>query len=119
MAGLVFGVYLFVFAPIMAAAEGRGMAESLSRGIRSARIPGAGNLLMAALYVFPSVALLVAQGQSGTVLNVNPTVGAWVFVILANLLHLTFMATFAFRYLSISDDVPDAPEPRARRSRTR
>ena len=65
MAGLVLGVYLFVFAPIMAAAEGRGMAESLSRGIRSARIPGAGNLLMAALYVFPSVALLVAQGQAG------------------------------------------------------
>ena len=74
---------------------------------------------MATLYVFPSVALLIAQGQTSTILNVNPGVGAWVFVIVANLLHLTFLATFAFRYLSISDTVPDAPEPKARRSRTR
>ena len=48
-------------------------------------------------------------------MSVNPTVGAWVFVILANLMHLTFMATFAFRYLSISDGVPDAPELRGPR----
>jgi hypothetical protein len=117
--GLVVGVYLFVFAPIMAAAEGRGMAESLSRGIRSARIPGAGNLLMAALYVIPSVAELVAPVKPGSLLGVNPTVGAWIFVIITNVLHLIFLATFAFRYLSISEDVPAAPEPRARRQRTR
>lgn len=119
LAGLVVGLYLFVFAPIMAAAEGRGMAESLSRGIRAARIPGAGNLLMASLYVIPSVAELVAPGKPGTLLGVNPTVGAWVFVLVTNLLHLAFLATFAFRYLSISEDVPDAPDPRARPQRRR
>jgi hypothetical protein len=119
MAGLVLGLYLFVFAPIMAAAEGRGMAESLSRGIRAARIPGAGNLLMASLYVFPSVALLFTQGQFGARLGVNPTAGAWVFVIVINVMHLVFLATFAFRYLSVSADVPDAPEPRARGARRR
>jgi len=119
MAGLVLGLYLFVFAPIMAAAEGRGMAESLSRGIRAARIPGAGNLLMASLYVFPSVALLFTQGQVGARLGVNPTPAAWIFVILVNLMHLAFLATFAFRYLSISEEVPEAPEPRARAGRGR
>jgi hypothetical protein len=119
MASLVVGVYLFVFAPVMAAAEGRGMAESLSRGLRAARIPGAGNLLMASLYIIPSVAELVAPGKPGTLLSVNPTVGAWVFVIVASVVHLAFLATFAFRYLSISDDVPDAPEPRSRARRRR
>jgi hypothetical protein len=117
IAGMVVGLYLFVFAPVMAAAEGRSMAESLSRGIRAARIPGAGNLLMASLYIIPSVAEWLAPGKPGSLLGVNPTVGAWVFVIVTNLLHLVFTATFAFRYLSISDDVPDAPEPRARPQR--
>lgn len=108
------GLYLFVFAPVMAVAEGRGMSDSLSRGIRAARMPGNGNLLMASLYLIPALALFLSPGKPGSLLGVNPTVGAWIMVLLANLAHLGFLATFAFRYLCVADEVPDAP---ARRSR--
>ena len=56
--------------------------------IRAARMPGAGNLMLAALYVVPSIAVIVAPGEPGSLMGVNPSVGAWVFVILINLLHV-------------------------------
>lgn len=114
IAGMVAGLYLFVFAPVMAAAERRGFAESMSRGIRAARMPGAGNLLMAALYLIPSLALLLIPGKPGNLLGVNPSVAAWVLVLVANLAHLGVLGTFSFRYLCITDDVPDAAPRRAR-----
>lgn len=108
------GLYLFVFAPVMAVAENRSMSDALSRGIRAARMPGNGNLLMASLYLIPALALLLAPGKPGSLLGVNPTVGAWILVLVANVAHLGFLATFAFRYLCVAEEVPDAP---ARRSR--
>lgn len=116
---LVGALYLFVFAPVMAVAEGRSMPESVARSIRAARIPGSGNLAMAAIYVIPAIAVTVLPGIPGKLIGVNPTVGAWVFVIVANVVQLIFMATFAFRYLSTTAEVPEAPEPRARGGRRR
>jgi hypothetical protein len=108
---LVFGLYLFAFAPIVAVDEGRSMPDSLARSVRAARIPGVGNLALAALYVVPSIALIVMPGKPGNLFDVNPTIGAWVFVLAMNLLHLALLVTFAFRYLSVAHEVPE-PAPR-------
>jgi len=119
MVALVGGVYLLGFAPVIAAEEGRKLPDTMGRSIRAARMPGAGNLTLAAIYVVASIALLVAPGKPGSDLGVNPTVGAWLLVLVANLLQVAMQATLAFRYLSIADEVPEAaprrrPEPRAR-----
>ncbi|MEO8425018.1 MAG: hypothetical protein ABI595_14060 [Actinomycetota bacterium] len=108
---LVVAVYLFTFALIIVVDEGRTLPESLARSIRAARLPGTGNLTLAALYVVPSIAVIVAPGKPGNLIGVNPTIGAWVFAVLINLLHLALLATFAFRYLSVAHEVP---EPRER-----
>ena len=118
LAGLVFAVYLFVFAPIMVAAERRSMPEALSRSLRAGRMPGAGNLAFAALYVLISF-IFLQLGLSLARLGVNPTFADWAFVLLANLVQVVFLASFAFRYLSVTDEVPAAPEPRQRGSRRR
>jgi hypothetical protein len=117
--GLTLGLYLFVFAPVIAVAEGRSMPDALSRSIRAARIPGTGNLSLAALYVLGSIAVIVAPRKPGNLIGVNPTVGAWVFVLLVNLLNVALLATFAFRYLSIAHEVPDAPARPGRRAPVR
>jgi hypothetical protein len=115
---LVAGLYLFVFAPVVAIDEGRSMPESLAKSLRAARIPGVGNLALAALYVVPSIALIVVPGKPGNLMGVNPSVEAWIFVMLINLLHLALVAAFSFRYLSIAHEVPDAPvRPAPRRGR--
>jgi hypothetical protein len=111
--GLILGVYLFVFAPVIAVAERRALPDCLTRSIRAARMPGVGNLGMAALYVIPAIAIIVAPGKPGNVIGVNPSAGAWVLVLVVNVLHAAMLAAFAFRYLAIADEVP-APAPRAR-----
>ena len=110
LASLVVGLYLFVFAPVIAVDEGRTMPEALGRSIRAARMPGAGNLMLAALYVVP-FAVIVAPGEPGSLMGVNPTIGAWVFVL--GLPHVVLLAAFAFRYLSPTRC--PKPRPGARR----
>ena len=89
---------------------------SLTRSMRAARMPGVGNLGMAALYVVPAIAVIVAPGKPGNTMGVNPSVGAWVLVLIVNLLHAAMLAAFAFRYLAVADEVPE-PAPRERAGR--
>ncbi|MDH5223621.1 MAG: hypothetical protein OEW46_02500 [Actinomycetota bacterium] len=119
MGALVGGVYLLSFAPAIAADGPRRLSETMGRSVRAARMPGAGNLTFAAIYVVASIALLVAPGKPGSELGVNPTVGAWVLVLVVGLVHVAVQAALVFRYLSVADEVPEAAprrraEPRAR-----
>ena len=59
--------------------------------------------------MIPAIVVSVIPGLPGKLVGVNPTVGSWAFAIVVNLLQLVFLTTFAFRYLSIADDVPEAP----------
>jgi hypothetical protein len=114
---LMAGVYLLAFAPAIAADEDHPFSVTMSKAVRAARMPGSNNLLLAALYVVPSIAFFSATGLGalpGSTIDVNPSIGAWVTAILINLLQMAVVATFAFRYLAVADDVPDAPPPPAR-----
>lgn len=109
IAALVVALYLLVFAPVIAASERRGMPESLGKSIRAGRMPGAGNLAFAAIYAIPAIVVSVIPGLPGKLVGVNPTAAAWAFAIVISLVQVVFLATFAFRYLSIADEVPEAP----------
>lgn len=119
MAALVGGVYVLSFAPVIAADEGRRLSDAMGRSVRAARMPGAGNLTLAAIYVVASIAILVVPGKPGSDLGVNPTVAAWVMVLIANLLHVVMQSMVVFRYLSVADEVPDAAPRRQAASRSR
>jgi hypothetical protein len=108
------GIYLFGFAVTIAVSEHKGMAESLSKSVRAARLPGSNNLLLALLYVFGSLALQVVLTTSYGRFDVNPTIGAWVWVLLVDLFHMCIYAALAFRYLYFADSVPQAPARRPR-----
>ena len=111
--GMVIGIAWLGFAPVIAATEGRRLTDTILRSVRAARISGSGNITLAALYVVPAVAVLLAPGKPGGLIGVNPSIGAWVLVIVTNLLHVGVTAAFAYRYLAGSSEVPDAPAPRA------
>lgn len=97
-------VYLLAYAPIVQLREGRGVLESLSTGSRAARIPGTGSLAMALLFTVP--ALAISQLPIGG-FGVNPSAWTWVFVLSVNLLHVSVIATYAYRWMCIEDEVPD------------
>lgn len=120
VAALVGGVYLLAFAPVIAADEGRTLSDAMGRSVRAARLPGAGNLTLAAIYVIASTAVLLFPGKPGSELGVNPSAAAWAIVLVANVLHVVMQGAVAFRYLSVADEVPEPPprrrpEPRPRR----
>jgi hypothetical protein len=118
MASLVLGVYLLGFAPAIAATEPRGMADTLGRAVRAGRLPGAGNLTFAAVYVLTSIAVL-AVPKPGSLIGVNPAIGAWAIAMFAGLAHAVVVATLVFRYLSIADEVAEPAAKGARRGRSR
>ncbi len=85
LASLVAGVYLLGFAPAIAATERRGLADTLGRSVRAGRLPGAGNLMFAAIYVVTFVAVLAIPGKPGAMVGVNPSIAAWVVGIVVGL----------------------------------
>ena len=113
LAALVGGVYLFAAAPAIAAAEPRSVIDAATRSVRAARLPGSGSLTLATLYAVPALAVALAP-KPGSFIGVNPAPAAWAFAIAVNLLHTVFIATFAHRYLAMSEEVPETPARKRR-----
>lgn len=119
VASITVGVYLFAFAPTIAADEDRSLPDAMRRALRVARMPGSSNLWLAVLYSLGSLALLLAA-IPGSTIGVNPSAAAWVIAVVVNLLHVSVAATLSFRYLSVAPFMPDPappPPPPARRRR--
>jgi hypothetical protein len=99
-------VYFLAYAPIAQLREGRGVLESLSLASRGARIPGTSSLAMALLFTVPAIA--IQQAPLGG-FGVNPSALTWLFVLFVNVLHVSVMATFAYRWMCIEDEIPEPP----------
>jgi hypothetical protein len=113
---LVAALFLFVFAPILAVREPeRPFYDIVRRGARAAMLPGSRHLLMSMLYIFLTLPILVALAPGGSLLGVNPTVTMWIYALVCTFIHLAFLAAFAFRVLSIEDEIPDQPVKMRRR----
>jgi len=107
---LVAALFLFVFAPVVALREpGRPLYEVVRRGARAALLPGSRHLLMCLLYIFLTLPILVALAPGGALLGVNPELATWVYALLCTYVHLAFLAAFAFRLMSIEEDIPEEP----------
>jgi hypothetical protein len=115
ISALIAGVHFFAFAPVIALSEERGMAESITKSFRAARMQGSTNLTFAAVYGVGMVAILF--GSSAGKLGVNPTPQGWAAVLFVNFIQVGVMAAFAYRYLSVAEYVPEPPTPAPRRSR--
>ena len=110
---MVVGVYLFGFAPAIAADEDRRVADVLIRSVRAARMPGSANLWFAIGYVLISLVTVVAP-LPGSEISVTPTATAWAASILVNLFAVLVQATLVYRYLVVAPEVPEQPRPRER-----
>lgn len=113
---LVAALFLFVFAPILALREpDRPLYDVVRRGARAALLPGSRHLLMCMIYIFLTLPILVVLVPGGALLGVNPSLATWVYVLVCTYVHLSFLGAFAFRLLSIEEDIPEQPVRRRRR----
>jgi len=111
--GFIIGVSWLGFAPAAVLAQNTPSVYAMGISMRAARIPGTNSLALAALYTFGSLAVLIGAARPLGLLDVNPGAAQWIFVMLANLLHVVFVATLAYRYLAVAPEVPP-PAPRRR-----
>ncbi len=115
---LVIGVYLFGFAPAIAADEERRLTDTLTRSVRSARMPGSANLWFAIIYVLASLVSVLAP-LPGSTIGLTPAIAAWAVVIVLSVGHLVVQSTLAYRYLAVAEAVPEQAPPRTADARRR
>ena len=113
---MVVGVYLFGFAPAIAADEDRRVSDILIRSVRASRMPGSANLWFAIGYVLLALISIVAP-LPGSQVGVTPSVTAWAACILVNLFGVLVQATLVYRYLVVAPEVPEQPPQRGRAAR--
>ncbi|HEX6230218.1 MAG TPA: hypothetical protein VF029_00730 [Actinomycetota bacterium] len=116
VAALVAGLFFLGFAPTAAVREGRTALETIRRSGRAAMLPGGRHLLLCVLYFFLALPVVVGFSPGGTDITANPTLVTWLFVFVVNILHVGFMAAFAYRWIVAEPAVPEEPVRRRARA---
>ncbi len=109
VSALVGGLFFLGFAPTAAIREGRPVLETIRRSARAAMLPGGRQLVLCSLYFFLALPVAVGFAPGGREITANPTFAAWVFILLANVVHVAFMAAFAYRWVIAEPAVPEEP----------
>lgn len=112
---LVAAMFFLVFAPVLALRRpDLPLTEVIRRAARAALMPGSRHLLMSLLYIFLALPVLLALTPGGSELGVNPGLATWVWALLCTFVHLGFLAAFAYRFMTVEEEIPEEPV-RARR----
>jgi hypothetical protein len=102
LVGLIAGVYFLVFAPVVAVAEGVGLRSAFVLSFRAARLPGPRHMVATTAYM--AVTLLSSLfAPVSRVAASTPSIAVWFFVMIVTFVHMTALATFAFRWLKVRD----------------
>jgi hypothetical protein len=114
---LLAGMYFFVFAPVVAVAEGVGLREAFRLSIRAARVPGPRHVVLTFSYVAFSLFLLSTAPVSPD-LNATPSVVVWLYALFVAFLHVSVLAALTFRWLFVREHVlQEASAARSARAR--
>ena len=114
---LLAGMYFFVFAPVIAVAEGVGLREAFRLSIRAARVPGPRHMVLTFSYVAFSLFLLSTAPVSPD-LNATPSIVVWLYALFVAFLHVSVLAALTFRWLFVREHVlQEASAARSARSR--
>jgi hypothetical protein len=109
VAALVGGLFFLGFAPTAAVRQGRGVLDTIRRSGRAAQLPGTRQLLFCALYFFVALPVVVGLVPGGTQLSANPSLAAWIFILVVSVVHLAFMGALAYRWIAVEPLVPEEP----------
>ncbi|HSJ51699.1 MAG TPA: hypothetical protein VLA90_10515 [Actinomycetota bacterium] len=118
VAALVAGLFFLGFAPTAAVRERRPPLESVRRSARAAMLPGGRHLILSSLYFFLALPVALGLSPGGSEITANPSLGTWVFAAFANVAHVGFMVTFAYRWIVAEPAVPEQPVRRRAQPRS-
>jgi hypothetical protein len=117
--GAVLGAtYFLVYAPAVAVVEGAGVRESVRLAARAARARGMQHTLLVFSYIM-GVLLLLSYAFSGRDAPVTPSVLVWAVALAMTFVHLSVLATFVDRWLTLRKDVKAYVAARSQQPRSR
>jgi hypothetical protein len=97
-------MYFLTYAPIVAVVEGAGLRDTFQLALRASRLTSRQHLLLCFIYVSVTVVLFVLS--SGALFpHATPSVPVWTYALFMNLLHVSVLGAFTFRWLAIRDEV--------------
>ena len=108
------GLYLLVYAEIVAVLERVRLREAVQLATRGARVPRSGQGFAVLPYVL--LAFLVPNfTPGGSLAQATPSISVWVYVLVVNYVHVAALAAFVYRWQRIGDAVKAGagPAPRA------
>ena len=109
--GVAAGLYFLAFSTVIAAAEGQNPGQAIRRGARAARLPGTRHLTLVMAYFL----VLVYSGAIAPFPVFGPStpgVGVWSYALVFTFIHVAVLATLAYRWLLVRDEVPAVAPPR-------
>jgi hypothetical protein len=118
MFGFVAALYFLTFTPVAAAADAVPFREAVRRSVAASRFPGSRHIGLVFLYFFLTFMPLLYTLQAPGPFTANPTVSQWAIVLAVTLLHVVFLAAFAYRYVAVAEQIPE-PKPRPTTARRR
>ena len=107
-------VYFLAYVPVVAVREQAGLRESFRLGIRAARVRGPQHSILVFGYVMVTILLFFAARTPAAPATPSPLV--WAYALFLNFVHVSVLATFVYRWLSMRDGVLVWTPPK--RSRT-
>jgi hypothetical protein len=112
MLAFVGALYFLVFTPVAAIRSPVPFREALRRSVAVARFPGSRHVGLVFLYFFISFFPLLYALQAPGPFAANPTISQWAIFLGLTLVHVVFIASFAYRYIAVEDEIPEpAPRP--------
>jgi hypothetical protein len=118
VSALVGGLFFLGFAPVAAIREGRPVLETIRRSARAAMLPRGRHLLLCSMYFLLALPVAIGFAPGGGRITANPSVTTWAFVLAANVIHLGFLAAFAYRWVVAEPGVPEQPVRRRQPARS-
>jgi hypothetical protein len=109
-------MHFLAYGPAIAAIRPMRLQATASAAVRAARVPGSQNLVIALGYTLISLLLMPLFVPGGALIAANPGFVTWVGILLANVVHVGFLATYSYRYLVAEPDLPEGPPRRTRRT---
>jgi hypothetical protein len=104
--GLMLVLYFAVFVQPAVIIGGLAPRDALRASMTLARMTGTMNGLLVGGYVLFVLLMFFSPGRAGVA---TPSLQVWAFALLAGLIHVVFLSTFAHRWRVLSPALPDSP----------
>ncbi len=101
---LVAGMYVLVYAPVVAVVEQTGLVRTIRLSLGAGRANGRQHILLCSGYVLATLYLYVLL-SGDRFADATPSIAVWAVILVTSLIHVSVLAALAHRWLAMRETV--------------